>query len=525
MKNFIKIIALILALCALALAITAIAKPSLFDNNKKDDVIEVPNDDPETPEEPEEPEKPDELEYATNIVDYEIEGDTITAYTGADKYIKIPTSYSISGTEEVKLSFENQFDLTDYIMLNHDTINYPITVTDSESQDYEFFSEFEIIENEEMLYPVSITIVKNIYTEGNDYQITKIDMDILSDSLVEYVIVPNGITEVDASFRRCDTLKEIQLPETVTKIGSQTFLNCGNLVAINVDENNENYLSEDGVLFNKDKTKLEYFPAGKGGTYTIPNTVTEIQSLAFYQCGNLENIYFESGINLETIPGQAFAYCTKLTSIEIPASVTYLDYQAFNNCSNLVAVSFEEASLLEGFGNLVFSSCPLLETITIPASVRSLGNSCFGTIKTIIIESTTPPTFGVVSPFSSTIEAIYVPESAVDTYKTADGWSEFAEKIVGFYNVTYSEEDLSNYQGITKYLISASEGGTFNSLVKCIYMSNGGVYILSDCTSKTGENYLYQIKCVIDPNLEGLTLSSLIDKLKSSAVDTEVIIY
>lgn len=389
---------------------------------------------PDTPEEPDEPgedeeleKKPDESEYVTNIADYEIEGDTITAYTGADKYIKIPTSYSISGTEEVKLSFETQFDLTDYIMLN--TINYPITVTDSESQDYEFFSEFEIIENEEMLYPVSITVVKNVYTEGNDYQIKKINMDILSDSSVEYVIVPNGITEVDASFRRCDTLKEIQLPETVTKIGSQTFLNCGNLVAINVDENNKNYLSEDGVLFNKDKTKLEYFPAGKGGTYTIPNTVTEIQSLAFYKCGKLENIYFESGINLKTIPSQAFAYCTKLTSIEIPASVTYLDYQAFNNCSNLVTVSFEDASLLEGFGNVVFSSCPLLETITIPASVRSLGNSCFGTIKTIIIESTTPPTFGVVSPFSSTIKAIYVPESAVDTYKAADGWSEYADII------------------------------------------------------------------------------------------------
>ena len=326
-------------------------------------------------------------------------------------------------------------------MLNHDTINYPITVTDSESQDYEFFSEFEIIENEEMLYPVTYTTEKTIYTEGNDYQITKIDMDILSDSSVEYVIVPNGITEVDASFRRCDTLKEVQLSETVTKIGSQTFLSCGNLVAINVDENNENYLSEDGVLFNKYKTKLEYFPAGKGGTYTIPNTVTEIQSLAFYQCGKLENIYFESGINLETIPSQAFAYCTKLTSIEIPASVTYLDYQAFNNCSNLVTVSFEEASLLEGFGNSVFSSCPLLETITIPASVRSLGNSCFGTIKTIIIESTTPPTFGVVSPFSSTIEAIYVPESVVDTYKATDGWSEYANIIQAIPEASIGDEE------------------------------------------------------------------------------------
>ena len=429
-KSILKAVAIILGISILLLG-TAFGITYAIDKDLALSWIGIekePSDtkEPDTPEEPEEPEKPEESEYVTNIADYEIEGDTITAYTGADKYIKIPTSYSISGTEEVKLSFETQFDLTDYI--NHNTINYPITVTDSESQDYEFFSEFEIIENEEMLYPVTYNTEKTIYTEGNDYQVTKIDMDILSDSSVEYVIVPNGITEVDASFRRCDTLKEIQLSETVTKIGSQTFLSCENLVAINVDENNENYLSEDGVLFNKDKTKLEYFPAGKGGTYTIPNTVTEIQSLAFYQCGKLENIYFESGINLETIPSQAFAYCTKLTSIEIPASVTYLDYQAFNNCSNLVTVSFD-ASLLEGFGNFVFSSCPLLETITIPASVRSLGNSCFGTIKTIIFESTTPPTFGVVSPFSSTIEAIYVPESAVDTYKATDGWSEYANII------------------------------------------------------------------------------------------------
>ena len=67
---------------------------------------------------------------------------------------------------------------------------------------------------------------------------------------------------------------------SITSIGKQAFLACDNLGNISISSDNSHYTSENGVLFNKDKTELLYFPAGKTGSYTIPNTVVTIASEA-----------------------------------------------------------------------------------------------------------------------------------------------------------------------------------------------------------------------------------------------------
>lgn len=491
MKKFFMVLISIVLILGISLGTAYAVKPDLVKTwfGIEDTQTEEPTDDTEKPDdgnlgdveiplpggddgEIEVPIDPGEQEivYTTNVADYEINGDTITAYNGTDKNIKIPTSYSIAGTKIVELSFDLQHDLINYLMDNHDSITYPITIKDNTNQEYEFYSEFEVIEDMDMVYPVSMSTEKMLYEDGDDYQITKIDMDILSNSLVEYVIVPDGITEVDASFRRCDTLKEVQIPATVTEIGMQTFLDCENLVAIKVDEDSENYLSEDGVLFNKDKTILECFPAGKGGSYTIPNTVTEIETLAFYYCERLENVYFENGINLDTIPSQCFSNCTSLKSIEIPASVKTLASSSFYGCASLETVNFVEGSLLESFGtgvfdrcgtlksinlyllknlksigNNVFQNCSSLESLIIPASVTSIGYSSFNSssIKSITFNSTTPPgEIGVISPFSSSIENIYVPAEAVESYKST--WTQYADIIKAIPEVSIGDEETGD---------------------------------------------------------------------------------
>ena len=91
-------------------------------------------------------------------------------------------------------------------------------------------------------------------------------------------------------------------------------------------------------------------------------------------------------------------------------------------------------------------------------------------------------------------------------------------------NITFTEEDLNNYDEITKYFIAPSEGGRFVSLEICTYNKySGEIYILTSCVSKFGEEYRYQIKCTVEPNLESLTQYELIEKLRSSNVETEVI--
>ena len=67
----------------------------------------------------------------------------------------------------------------------------------------------------------------------------------------------------DSAFRRCKNLTSITIPEGITSIGYDAFYMCSSLTSINVSENNKNYCSVDGVLFNKDKTELIQYPIKK----------------------------------------------------------------------------------------------------------------------------------------------------------------------------------------------------------------------------------------------------------------------
>ncbi|WP_295156745.1 leucine-rich repeat domain-containing protein, partial [uncultured Ruminococcus sp.] len=77
------------------------------------------------------------------------------------------------------------------------------------------------------------------------------------------VTLPNGLTRIcrDA-FSVCGSLEKINIPASVTSIEKAAFANCIKLKSIDVDEKNSNYSSDDGVLFNKDKTALLQYPSG-----------------------------------------------------------------------------------------------------------------------------------------------------------------------------------------------------------------------------------------------------------------------
>ena len=154
------------------------------------------------------------------------------------------------------------------------------------------------------------------------------------------VTIPNSVTLImDWAFGCCSSLTSVTIPNSVTSIGGWVFALCSSLTAINVDTDNNKFTSENGIVFSKDKTTLFLYPAGKIGSFDIPNSVKYIYASAFCTCAGLTSVTIPNSVI--SILNNAFRHCTGLTSVTIPDSVTWFGDLAFDDCSSLTSITFK----------------------------------------------------------------------------------------------------------------------------------------------------------------------------------------
>ena len=165
----------------------------------------------------------------------------------------------------------------------------------------------------------------------------------------------------------------VQIGSGVTKISDFSFYSCSSLSEIDVDADNQVYSSLEGILFNKDMTKLIRCPRMKSGFYFIPNSVTSIDKEAFASCSRITSVTIPDGVT--DIGNEAFTGCSGITSIIIPDSVTSIGNYAFSSCSSLASVDLPNRMSIISQGT--FNNCTSLTSITIPGSVTSIGKSAF----------------------------------------------------------------------------------------------------------------------------------------------------
>ena len=251
-------------------------------------------------------------------------------------------------------------------------------------------------------------------------------------SNLEFVTIPKSVVKLGyRSFFSCGNLTTITIPDSVTTIESGVFEACSNLTSINVNANNPNYSSDDGVLYNKLQDTLICCPAGKSETFTIPDFVTMVADKAFQNCRKLTSItvpgsVFSIGVNafaictsltavnvaannmnyssndgifynklqdtliccpsgktgavtipntVITIADEAFNFCRDLVSVIIPNSVTTIGKAVFAHCYGLSSV--EIGNSIESIGDFAFWWCSGLTSIIVPNSVTSMGNYIF----------------------------------------------------------------------------------------------------------------------------------------------------
>ena len=139
----------------------------------------------------------------------------------------------------------------------------------------------------------------------------------------------------DYAFYDCYNLTSITIPDSVTSIGDSVFRCCSKLTGIWVNEGNRSYSSDDrGVLFNKDKTILIHAPCALSGSYTIPDSVINIDDYSFSDC-SLTSITIPDGVT--SIGEFTFRYCSSLTSVTLGNSITNIGSYEFFYCSSLTS--------------------------------------------------------------------------------------------------------------------------------------------------------------------------------------------
>ncbi len=156
----------------------------------------------------------------------------------------------------------------------------------------------------------------------------------INGELLTNVIITTADSIMDDAFSGCQSIKSVEIGNSVTSIGDYAFSGCSGLTSV-----------------------------------TIPNSVTSIGSSAFYGCSGLSTVTIPNSVI--SIGARAFYGCSGLTSVTIPNSVTSIEQEAFSGCSGLTSVTI--GNNVTWIGGGAFSYCSGLTSITIPNSVTSIG--------------------------------------------------------------------------------------------------------------------------------------------------------
>ena len=178
---------------------------------------------------------------------------------------------------------------------------------------------------------------------------------------ISSVVLPESLKTIeDMAFCNCAELKTIRIPAGVTTIGAEAF--GGTPVAFEVDANNKNYASLDGVLFSKDMTTLYCGGGVTKSDYTIPNGVEAVAVDAFWGCQTLQKVTVPEGV--KSIRTMAFYGCSNLVSVTLPVSITKIGQMTFGDCSALTDIYYtgtEEQwkAIPVGYGNDALTSATI----------------------------------------------------------------------------------------------------------------------------------------------------------------------
>ena len=309
---------------------------------------------------------------------------------------------------------------------------------------------------------------ENIITLNNKY---KNNTNIKSFNELAYF---TGLTKIDVDdFNGCNNLINIELPNTITEIGSNAFSDCQNITSNIPSLNNlttiggrafYNCHSISGDFYKSPNINVIGSHAFSGcnnitGDLIIPTNVTEIKDFVYYSCTGLNGqLYFSP--NLTKIGISSFENCRQLIGdLIIPETVNSVGLMAFKNCygldgeliisSNLNTISKETFAGCKKITGTIeiplnvtniefgaFSGCSGYNKLIINENVSSIGDFAFNgnsSLNTIIIKRYVPPTITSSQVFGNTNNCpIYIPVGSLNAYKSDIYWGTYTSRYVEY---------------------------------------------------------------------------------------------
>ena len=183
-----------------------------------------------------------------------------------------------------------------------------------------------------------------------------------------------GVETLGEVFWACSSVKTIILPKSLKRVYGYSFNFFTALQNVILPIDNPNLVLVDGILYSRDrKCLIRYFPnfRKKDTRFVIPKSVRRIDSKAFYECKELEEIIIHDKVL--TIGYSAFEGCKKLKKIVLPKKLKKLEQMTFWHCSSLSEVVLPSA--LEEIELGTFDSCDSLHSIHLPKSVRKIDSA------------------------------------------------------------------------------------------------------------------------------------------------------
>lgn len=265
-------------------------------------------------------------------------------------------------------------------------------------------------------------------------------------------------------FCKCDQLRKITIPNSVTSIEKNAFLLCDNLKEIIAKPENKNFKTAEGVLFDKDMTTLIKCPDGKTGTYNIPEGTVKLLGEAFSNTEKLEKLVIPASLNdIGSSNSVPFYICNAMKAFEVhknnktfasvdgvlfdknietllkypkgrcgeyvvPETVKKIDKYSFYEVYGLTKVILPKS--LTEIASSAFAHIKKLSTITLPEKLEQIGfgvfMNCTG-LSEVHVLATEPPYCSSMVFYNVDFDQckLFVPHGKLDVYRISTPWSSF----------------------------------------------------------------------------------------------------